>query len=370
MIDLNDFIKRLNANDTTSHDAVKDIKFSYCLVQNNTSKEFHIRKDQPMLLDNILSISSYAVSKTNTNEYANVNMSIIENNKYMSIDDENIWAYWNKCTFEDIDYKNYINANETHVEPETMYNKVVNYMKQHYGQYFLYAEMSRSRKGFHFIFYYDVPRNKENYFRCKAISKSIIMNSFLYCGYYKEIKFNGVYDSHMNRVNQILYVTGIDNIVNLECNGEASKIKRLILEDYDDINMTWMMLMKRDASKHVDYTNEREKIKADIEKNGIYNAHNVDDVVNAFIKDEYICHHSDRRALWHSLAMIYDDETLLKEWEFCCIIMSATYKKYNYVDYYNLSKSMWNDRGCWSKPNTWLLRKFGYRIGTQKYKNI
>ena len=63
------------------------------------------------------------------------------------------WNAWNGCVYIDVDYKNYLSVNENAEDPVKVFANVWTYLANNYSDHFYYGEYSRSKKGFHFIFY-------------------------------------------------------------------------------------------------------------------------------------------------------------------------------------------------------------------------
>ena len=63
------------------------------------------------------------------------------------------WNAWNGCVYIDVDYKNYLSVNENAEDPKKVFDNVWTYLSCNYSDHFYYGEYSRSKKGFHFIFY-------------------------------------------------------------------------------------------------------------------------------------------------------------------------------------------------------------------------
>jgi len=152
------------------------------------------------------------------------------------------YKYWNQCTVEDIDYKLYIQSHDTYVEPIEVYNNVWNWLIDNYSDISYYSEMSRSKKGFHFIFYFDVDRTYNNWMMCKAMSIWVIKKAFKECGYEEAITYNKVWDSHSSTLYQPIFLTKINCNFNNNCSG---KCKEIAMSNYYDIKREYDLMYEK-----------------------------------------------------------------------------------------------------------------------------
>ena len=139
------------------------------------------------------------------------------------------WNAWNGCVYIDVDYKNYLSANEKATDPVKVFADVWTYLSDNYSDHFYYGEYSRSLKGFHFIFYTETDYPTEER-RDSLLLKAnaAVIKAFTDCGYkdaieYKEI-VNGVeahkvLDTCTNSPYQICYLTMCGKI-NKKCIGD------------------------------------------------------------------------------------------------------------------------------------------------------
>lgn len=217
---------------------------------------------------------------------------------------------WNQCQYEDIDYKNWIHYWRDYMKDEskiidcnTIYVNVVNYIIKHWPHNLYYYEVSRHGEGFHFIFYFDIERNIDNWKKTKIISHSIINQAFIRCGYENIINFDGkdengnqvinkVFDSCTDRWNQLLYLTLNKGHLNSLCTGEVI--------EYDDLEVIDYKPTK------VKYVNNGDDYIINVEKHELENGVYVD----------YI-DHFQRWHLYNSLRRCYGDD-FEDEWSYCC----------------------------------------------------
>ena len=126
---------------------------------------------------------------------------------YRATNDNSDIKVWNQCQYEDIDYKNwiyycknYLKDESRIIKPDVIYVNVVNEIIKNWSEILYYYELSRSGQGFHFIFYFDIERTKENWKKTKNISHAIIKQAFINCGYSEIINFEGFNDENGHKV--------------------------------------------------------------------------------------------------------------------------------------------------------------------------
>ena len=132
--------------------------------------------------------------------------------------------YWNQTIFKDIDYKKAINyyskINKQIPDPKVVYDNVVNYLRNNYIDVFLYSELSRSGKGFHFIFKMNVPLTIDGYRFATYLTNKITAEAFIKCGYISYFYTPEVNDNCTDSKVQGLYLTCKDYIINGQCSGD------------------------------------------------------------------------------------------------------------------------------------------------------
>ena len=152
------------------------------------------------------------------------------------------WNTWNGCVYIDVDYKNYLKVNKNAAEPVTVFANVWTYLTKNYSDHFYYGEYSRSKKGFHFIFYTETEyptEERREYLLLKA--NAAVIKAFTECGYKEAIEYketiNGV-DTHKvldtctNSAYQICYLT-LCGKINVDCQGDW----RIGTEGLNDITL-------------------------------------------------------------------------------------------------------------------------------------
>lgn len=124
---------------------------------------------------------------------------------------------WNNCVAIDIDYKN---CYETYkIDPNDIYNNIVDYLGSNYNEIFLYSELSRSERGFHFIFNINSPKTIDGIKFAVIMSEVIITNAFIANNYGDIIYYPEVLDDCTKSIVQGIYFTGNKYFVNTECTG-------------------------------------------------------------------------------------------------------------------------------------------------------
>lgn len=262
--------------------------------------------------------------------------------------------YWDKLTYEDIDYKNWINYWEKHdkskiVPPEEIYEKIIRHLATEYTNNAYYAELSRSGKGFHFLFYWDVPRTKEWRDKCKKLGARIIKTAFIKCGYEEIINFDGkndtnkVFDGCSNSVFQLCYITKNKYWINRCCNG--------IWTEYDGL----AEIEEKKAFKKFSLNNDQ------------YIINTTKTLLDDTYKVEYIDHY-ERWALYTSLRLMFPD-TYEEEYEYCCDHM--TQGDHNTQWFKDMTEgSSWDKKFEENTDeyfvNKDLVKKFGYDVTITK----
>lgn len=260
------------------------------------------------------------------------------------------FEYWNGCVYEDIDYKKWIyywqdkDASKI-IDPNKILFDITIYLKQKYMNNFMFSEMSRSGKGFHFMFYFDCDKTEYNWFLYKATSVAMIKDAFKYCGYSDILNFDEVYDDCTTSPVQMIYITKNKIHINSLCDGALMyypnlKVERINHSTKEVNNKKNIIYTNRTSSD--DWTVQVEKFDVD----------NVD----------YIPH-TERWKLFCSLSRIYKDNELREEWERCAEMIPEEnghdiyyYKRVPYELDWN--RKLNGNEYCDKE----LLEKFGYKI--------
>ncbi len=260
------------------------------------------------------------------------------------------WNCWNGCVYIDVDYKNYLSVNENAEDPVKVFANVWTYLANNYSDHFYYGEYSRSKKGFHFIFYTETEyptEERREHLLLKA--NAAVIKAFTECGYkeaieYKEIKngieTNKVLDTCTNSPYQICYITGYGRINN-KCIGDW----RIGTERLHDI-------IEKIKNK---YNKNKEKISDCVYKSKLLKINNVQSV-------PYI-EHLVRRNLFKSLSTLFKGDDLKREWTRCAKLIP---EEHNHTTEYYINapyKLDWNESltdNEYCDKN--LLGIFGYEV--------
>ena len=260
------------------------------------------------------------------------------------------WNCWNGCVYIDVDYKNYLSVNENAEDPVKVFANVWTYLANNYSDHFYYGEYSRSKKGFHFIFYteneYPTEERREHLL---LKSNAAVIKAFTECGYKEAIEYkkiengietNKVLDTCTNSPYQICYVT-LCGKINENCKGDW----RIGTEGLHDI-------IEKIKNK---YNKNKEKISDCIYKSKLLKINNVQSV-------PYI-EHLVRRNLFKSLSTLFNGDDLKREWTRCAKLIP---EEHNHTTEYYINapyKLDWNnslsDNEFCDKD---LLRIFGYEV--------
>lgn len=266
--------------------------------------------------------------------------------------DNEDYNYWNQCVFEDIDYKVYMENHKDYIDPNIIYEQLYDWIYNNYKDVLYYAEMSRSMKGYHIVFFFDVNRIKKNRMMCKALTTFIIRKAFDELGYGDIINFPKVFDDCTDSFYQACFFTLNNYKINKECTGKISE--EMITNNYYSIKEIYdKMFGKQTKRKKTNNDQHEHPNEWDIQ-------FNVNDIR---YKGEYMNHH-ERWYLFKSLSGLFNNkEELEKEWEKCAAQLPEGngHTKHFYMtepkrnNWYQLvDKSEYVD--------TDLLKKFNYDI--------
>lgn len=266
------------------------------------------------------------------------------------------WTAWNGCVYVDVDYKNYLSFNENATEPLKVLGDVWNYLVKNHSSHFYYAELSRSKKGFHFIFYMDTEYPTEERREClNYMANAAIIKAFTECGYkevieYKQIsngvETNKVLDTCTNSPYQICYITGIGKI-NDKCTADW-KVNSLGLSD----------IIEKLKTKH--HKKEKNSFNEYIYKSKLLKINTIQNV-------PYI-EHLVRRNLFKSLSTIFSGDELKEQWIRCAKLIPEEHNhttNYYINAPYNLdwNESLTDNEYC----DKDLLKMFGYEVKITTY---
>ena len=266
------------------------------------------------------------------------------------------FKHWNGCVFEDIDYKKWIyyweDKDKTKiVDPNKILFNVTVYLTQKYMNNFMFSEMSRSGKGFHFMFYFNCDKTENNWYLYKATAVAMTKDAFKQCGYEHIINSENilgkdkVYDDCSFSPVQMIYITKNKMIENKMCDGELMYYPNLRVERINhapkEVNDK-IEIIYTNRSSNADWSINVEKF-------------NVDSV-------EYLPH-TERWKLFCSLSRIFKDEQLREEWERCAELLPEANNHNTY--YYKTVpyKLDWNRKLTGNEYcDKELLEKFGYKV--------
>lgn len=269
--------------------------------------------------------------------------------------------YWNGCTYEDIDYKVYYNNVDNATDPLLIYNSIQNYIFNNYKDVIYYCEISKSNKGFHFIFYFNVPKTMNNFRICKAISKFIVKKAFKECGYENELNYEGVYDNCTDSIFQRCYITFNNAIYNEYCTGNCidivNKNHYAIKKEYEPLEQK-----ARNKQKQLERAKKRQEEGL---SNDLYEInYEVDDDSIKYDKINYLDHHQ-RWHLFCSLSGLCgdDEQRLIEEWERCArLLPEENGHNTNYYIHVPWKLDWARSRTGDEYIDTELLNIFGYTI--------
>lgn len=266
------------------------------------------------------------------------------------------WNAWNGCVYIDVDYKNYLSVYEKAEDPVKVFANVWTYLAKNYSDHFYYGEYSRSKKGFHFIFYTETEyptEERREYLLLKA--NAAVIKAFTECGYkeaieYKEVKngieLNKVLDTCTNSPYQICYVT-LCGKINENCKGDW----RIGTEGLQDI-------IEKIKNK---YNKNKEKTFDCVYKSKLLKVNNVQSV-------PYI-EHLVRRNLFKSLSTLFNGDDLKREWIRCAKLIPEEHN--HTTDYYinapyklDWNESLTDNEYC----DKDLLRIFGYEVQINAFR--
>lgn len=265
---------------------------------------------------------------------------------------------WDGCTFEDIDYKKYMASHGDAQDPQDLMGEIIQWLHRNCEDIFYYYEMSKSKKGFHFIFYFNVKKTEHVRNMCKAISIWAIKKAFYSCGYRDVIDYPGVCDTCTNSLYQACFITKNMSHIYKDCKGDPTNIvnknKYSIEKEYNSIFIP--------STIHNSNINAHDRSDWDIEWSRTDDTSTIDTYLQ----------HVDRWKLFNSLSGLCgnDEDKLKEEWFYCANRMVED----NGHDVMYYREAPWiND---WDSSRTGeeyidkdLLEKFGYTIKFKDKKN-
>ena len=281
-------------------------------------------------------------------ERPNRNFVQMMNNGFRTGIDGLDYSFWNGCTYEDIDYKKFLAAFPTAIPANIVYKDICDFLSYNFPNIFYYSEMSGSKKGFHFIFYFSVKKTEQVWKMCKSISTYVIKYAFYACGYSQEIDYKGVWDDCANTIYQPCFITKINGTLYEKCNGNVVDI---VNEHRYDIEKVYNRMFSKYIPRESEYKREDWEISWKREKE-------IEGYVNYY-------EHYQRRAIFYSLSGLCGDNQELLESEWNYVANHLEPGNGHDTDYYERVPF----RLDWNKKRTGeeyvdkeLLKDFGYEI--------
>lgn len=117
------------------------------------------------------------------------------------------WNLWNGCVFVDIDTKKYTGFKSATMKWDMVENIVVEQLKLNYYQNFLFEQRSFSGNSFHIVFYFNCPKNADNFQKAAMFSQNIIRRIFQSIDLGDVIEWPGVLDTCGNKPCQALFMS-------------------------------------------------------------------------------------------------------------------------------------------------------------------
>lgn len=247
-------------------------------------------------------------------------------------------AFWNNCVAIDIDYKKCYDIYK--IDPNVIYNDIVSYLKTNYSNIFLYSEMSRSGKGYHFIFNINSPRTLDGIKFAVIMSEVIITDAFINNKYGDIIYYPEVLDDCTRSIIQGIFFTGNNYVINNECNGDYKEyyenLKTVIINKLSNIKYNNLKdLLQSKNTPELEFINNL----------------SYDDLYEN-INNTVIYKHINRKYRWecftelYSLlikANIFTEENLRNLWEL--LMSKMPIGKHDTKHYYNEPyKQDWNEK--------------------------
>ena len=115
------------------------------------------------------------------------------------------FSTWNGCCLTDIDSDKYHGEKEFDVL--TVGNELIEYLKSNHSKYFYAFQVSPSKKGFHIIFYFNVPKNYINFKKCTIKCKEILEEAFYAIGREYIWNYKGVQDDCGSEITRLLNIS-------------------------------------------------------------------------------------------------------------------------------------------------------------------
>ena len=245
------------------------------------------------------------------------------------------WNIWNGCVFIDIDSKKYYTEVET-FDADKLEDALCQYLLFTYNNNFYWIQKSNSGTSYHIAFYFDVPKNEDNYYRAVRKAQKMVIEAFTEIGLEKIIKYDNVLDRCTVSPFQGLYVTSHQFTFGAYSNPWFGKYDNFF-DDEDDLP----------GSKPV----------SDVKKDGtkLFEVHDIKKV-----DTKVYLNHISRLRVYQALKAVHGSfEETQKAWEFICnnYLLEGDKTIQQYINqgpsnFYNYTYSV----------NVDLLKQFGYKI--------
>lgn len=260
---------------------------------------------------------------------------------------------WNQCVAIDIDYK--VAIDKFNIDPLEIYNNVTEWLK-HNSYSFLYGELSRSGKGFHFIFNSNVPKNEDGTKALMCLADLIVKQAFTCCGYSKIIYYPKVFDSCTKSLAQGIYITGNNPVIN-------ENYDKTFNLDYNIYKQYLIPILSSIKYNSLDSLVNHDDDKIEELKTISYNKL-CDEIDN--IRTNYVPNRNHRWLLFNELYSIlvhigeFNDENLKEVW--CKTINCFIFTEHPLSYYYNEPyRGDWNKKKQ-SKKFPYTLKQMGIKI--------
>ena len=260
---------------------------------------------------------------------------------------------WNKCVAIDIDYK--VAIDKFNIEPLEIYNNVTEWLINN-SHSFMYGELSRSGKGFHFIFNSNVPKNEDGTKALMCLADLIVKRAFVSCGYSKIIYYPKVFDSCTKSLAQGIYITGNNPIINKNYDNTFN-LDYNVYKQYLIPILTSIKYNSLDSL--VNYDNDKIEELKTISYNKL-----CDEIDN--IRTNYVPNRAQRWIIFNELYSIlvhigeFNDDNLKEVW--CKTINCFNFTEHPLSYYYNEPyRGDWNKKKQ-SKKFPYTLKQMGIKI--------
>lgn len=148
------------------------------------------------------------------------------------------WNLWNGCVFVDIDTKKYTGFKAATMKWDKVEETVVDQLRTNYYSNFLFEQRSFSGNSFHIVFFYNCPKNADNFQKAAMFSQNIIRRIFQDIDLGDVIDYPDVLDTCGNKPCQPLFMSAYP----INFNDERSETQ----DWYGKYDFTNISLIKKD----------------------------------------------------------------------------------------------------------------------------